>query len=665
MATNKKQDKRSAEKQSKWPLFIIITVFLATASLTTIIPMNAAYAETVSNTIQLRQDGVGVYPTAVNPNTNMIYVANVKNGLIFVIDGNANEVVTSIQVPYDPPSVVPLKITVDSINNKMYVADNWGGLIVIDGATNAISQTVSFNSSSVFSAAVNPVTNKIYVINPPYVSVLDASTYEVIRTISIPDSGSMRDIAVNPVTNMIYVGGTGSAYSFNTVAMIDGSTDQFVSKTEFCRAVGLAINTQTNTVYAASAYDGNVCVIDGSTNTITDTIELATYQSAIDVNPNLNRVYIHVYYTNEITVIDGNTNSIIETIPVGSNPLGLAVNPDTDLLYVADHDLGALSVLDLSSTPISSTTSLLSVSSQDASGNEITGYYTVLFQNGAVQKTGFTPATFTLTNNEQYTVEVQDYGQYVFDHWADSASTARDRQISISSDTGITAIYRNANSPPLEQPADEEPLSEEEEPPAPQEDSSVIVRSIDKSSGNEIFGYYTTLFDSSGNVIQTGFTPVTFELVSGQTYTVAVQDYGSYFFNHWMDNNSQTRERTITAGDGEMVLTAGYGSSAPAPQPEPEPEPEPTPEPSSTISVTTVDSSGSQIFGYWTVLWQNGQVVQTGFSPIEFDAVTGQSYQVSVGDYGSYVFDHWSADGSTTRLHDAEAGDSLVAVYRP
>jgi hypothetical protein len=194
---------------------------------------------------------------------------------------------------------------------------------------------------------------------------------------------------------------------------------------------------------------------------------------------------------------------------------------------------------------------------------------------------------------------------------------------------------------------------------------SRYIITIDSGTNSPVNGYYTILYDASGNAVQTGFTTTTFDLTSGQQYTVEVQDYGSYHFNYWQDDSSTGRDRTFTAGSPQ-TLTAVYSTSPNATPPdddnnEEEEEPQQT---TGTISITTTDSAGNQIYGYYTTLSQNGNIVQTAFSPAEFTVSSGQTYQVAVADYGSYSFDHWS-DGSTGKFHDAEAGDSLVAVYRP
>ncbi|SRR5579885_315277 len=184
--------------------------------------------------------------------------------------------------------------------------------------------------------------------------------------------------------------------------------------------------------------------------------------------------------------------------------------------------------------------------------------------------------------------------------------------------------------------------------------SSITVNSVDQNSA-AINGYYTVL-SQNGGVLQTGFTPVTFQPSAGQQYTIEVQDYGNYHFDHWADNGSTNRDRSISAIAGtSQVLTAVYSSAPLQSQVQP------------AVTVTSTDQNGNPITGYYTTLWQNGQQLQSGFSPASFTLNSGQTYEVAVADYGSYVFDHWS-DGTTNRLHTitAQPGTliNLTAVYR-
>ena len=91
-------------------------------------------------------------------------------------------------------------------------------------------------------------------------------------------------------------------------------------------------------------------------------------------------------------------------------------------------------------------TSHLSVGTQDTSGATLTGYNTVLSQNGVTVASGFTPATFTLNNGQSYSLLVNGFGSCSFDHWLDNGSTGNPRAVSVTSDTQLTAVMNCVTS---------------------------------------------------------------------------------------------------------------------------------------------------------------------------------------------------------------------------
>ncbi|HJT09836.1 MAG TPA: fibronectin type III domain-containing protein, partial [Candidatus Nitrosotalea sp.] len=92
------------------------------------------------------------------------------------------------------------------------------------------------------------------------------------------------------------------------------------------------------------------------------------------------------------------------------------------------------------------TTSNLTVTTQDLNGAQITGIYIQLYQNGIQVASGYSPATFILSNDQTYTVIANNYLTYIFDHWLDTGSTSNQRDISISSNTSITGVYKTTSS---------------------------------------------------------------------------------------------------------------------------------------------------------------------------------------------------------------------------
>ena len=185
------------------------------------------------------------------------------------------------------------------------------------------------------------------------------------------------------------------------------------------------------------------------------------------------------------------------------------------------------------SSSSSSLSSTLTATSVNTYGQQIKGYMIALFWGEGPGANAFTPANFSIFNGVDYVVQADDYGTCHFSHWADTGSTSASRQITISSNTQITAVYDcNYSSA-----------------------SSVTVNSV-ALNGSNIFGYYTVL-RSGGSVVGTGFTTKTFPTTQGQTYSVETHNYKSCNFTHWTDGVT-SNPRTITATSGPQSFTAVY-----------------------------------------------------------------------------------------------------------
>src|SRR5258707_4018293 len=132
-----------------------------------------------------------------------------------------------------------------------------------------------------FAAAVNPVTNKIYVANrgSNTVTVIDGAT-NTPGPMPVPVGATPVAVAVNPVTNQIYVANQGS----NNVTVIDGATNATTTVTDVSatKPVAVAVNPVTNQIYVANQGSANVTVIDGATNATT-TATHATATTAVAV----------------------------------------------------------------------------------------------------------------------------------------------------------------------------------------------------------------------------------------------------------------------------------------------------------------------------------------------------------------------------------------------
>lgn len=284
------------------------------------------------------------------------------------------------------------------------------------------------------------------------------------------------------------------------------------------------------------------------------------------------------------------------------------------------------------------------VTAQDQNGLALPGYYITLSDSsGALVGTGFTPASFSTTMGQTYTITAYNYGSCTFTAWSDlgssQAASNPSRIVTGPLHQTYLAIYYCTSRP----------------------SSSVTVDAQDQN-GNSLPGYYATFSGPSGNVISSGFTPATFTTTVGATYNVQVSNYGNCFFTHWNDEGSSQvgseSTRAFVATNSPQTFTADYMCTTGT---------------TSTIFVFAVNSEGNSLVGYYIALWQNGAQIGSCFTEQSggcgFTVNVSQTYQIVANSYGSETFSHWQNDGSTgpETLAAPAAGTTtdLVAVYSP
>ena len=93
-------------------------------------------------------------------------------------------------------------------------------------------------------------------------------------------------VAVNPVTNKIYVVNRGQ----NKVTVIDGATNTTQTRVVGTQPVAIAVNPVTNEVYVANS-GGSVSVINEAQGSVT-TFTVNLNPQAVIVNPVTNKIYV-------------------------------------------------------------------------------------------------------------------------------------------------------------------------------------------------------------------------------------------------------------------------------------------------------------------------------------------------------------------------------------
>ena len=175
-------------------------------------------------------------------------------------------------------------------------------MTVINGLTNTVDATITVGVRAGF-LLINPLTNKIYVVNhrDNTVSVINGATNTVIKTISVGSNPTYGDI--NLVTNRIYVVNNGNGQG-TTMSVIDGNTDTDIATVTVGNyPQGASVNPVTNKIYVsnycgnqfgcnATPAQGTVSVVDGATNTVTNTVTVGVAAQVIFADPVTNKIWV-------------------------------------------------------------------------------------------------------------------------------------------------------------------------------------------------------------------------------------------------------------------------------------------------------------------------------------------------------------------------------------
>ncbi|CCH29856.1 YncE family protein [Actinosynnema sp. NPDC047251] len=228
-----------------------------------------------------------------------------------------------------------------------YVANNGGGVSVLDTATDTVSSTLSdSNGGSPYGVGVAFDGARGYVTNvrDNTLTVIDTPTNTVDAAVPVGDGPA--GVVVSPSGAHVYV----SNYRAGTVSVVDAAT---LTATETIpvgpNADGVALTPDGSRLYVAHDVvgAGTVTVVDTATNAVVTDIATGNTPTAVAVTPDGTKLLVVNKFSNNVAVVSVATNAVIGTIPVSFIPHGIAISPDGNRAYVTNSEGHSLSVLDI------------------------------------------------------------------------------------------------------------------------------------------------------------------------------------------------------------------------------------------------------------------------------------------------------------------------------
>jgi uncharacterized protein (TIGR03437 family) len=192
--------------------------------------------------------------------------------------------------------------------------------------------------------AVSPDGTRAYVTNQldNSVSVIDAAKLAVAATIAV--GARPFGIAVAMDGLKVYVANSGA----NTVTVIDTVANAVAATVTLPFPVApcmAAVSQDGAKVYVTDNGYGHVYVISTATDTLTGSLQPASYNQGVAFSPNGAQAYV-TDAAGAVNVVDAVNDTVLRAIPLGGNPAGVAFSTDGTKAYVANGSLNEIQVVD-------------------------------------------------------------------------------------------------------------------------------------------------------------------------------------------------------------------------------------------------------------------------------------------------------------------------------
>lgn len=269
-----------------------------------------------------------------DPTSGRVYVGNVNDGRITVIDGRSG----TIRATAHGPCCGEYGLAVDPRTDTVYAAGIDDNLYVIDGRTHQVRTVVDVSRGGLGAPgviAIDPVLGRVFVtsVYDNIVTVVDAGTDKVTTTFALPDVPLAA--AADPANHRVYFSGD------NAVWAVDTRTHAVVRTTDIGRTAGdVAVDPTHALVYVTSTDDSTLTVVSTVSGHVVRRVSVgsATGDALLSVaaDPRTGLVYVASYDAKAVVVISGCTGRVIGRVHLAGAPVDVDVNAKTGKAYAVD-----------------------------------------------------------------------------------------------------------------------------------------------------------------------------------------------------------------------------------------------------------------------------------------------------------------------------------------
>lgn len=255
---------------------------------------------------------------AVAPNGGKLYVSNVGENTVSVIDMKTRQHLRKISSPdFEFPHGIAF--TPDS-RTAIITSERKRKILLVDTATDQVVRAVDTDQGGTHMAVMTASGRLVYVTNRESntVSAYDLKSSKWERHIPVGKGGE--GLALSPDEKELWVGNRGE----DTVTVVDLEKGIPAATLKSGRGpIRVAFTPDGRSVFVSNGTSRDITVYDRSSRTVTKTIPVGGSPAGLAASPDGRQMFVSCGGENAVYVIDVKTLSVSGKLPAGAGPDGI------------------------------------------------------------------------------------------------------------------------------------------------------------------------------------------------------------------------------------------------------------------------------------------------------------------------------------------------------
>jgi len=309
----------------------------------------------------------GSYALTVDVPANRIFISDTRPDSVHILNASTGGVLRTVTVGAKLQG-----LAVDPGTRHVFAAtradrpDTQGSVTMLDEVSGKVLRTVTVGVDP-RAVAVDVTTGRVFVTNQHSVSVVDAPTGTLLRTIPTSADGlSVAPVAIDKQTGQVFAASSATNASgqavpgANIISVLDAATGALRRRIPVTNGpIAVSVDERTRRAFTSNL-DGSVSILDVQTDRLVRTIPLAplAVAPAVAVDSQSGHAFVagydYITYHGHISVLDVRRGNLLKTVAVGNTANAVAVTGRADHVFALSES--GVSMLDARSGNLMRTT---------------------------------------------------------------------------------------------------------------------------------------------------------------------------------------------------------------------------------------------------------------------------------------------------------------------